>query len=185
MKTMKKRKIWIGALIVVLLIGAIFAVRAITGSRLSPLDTDGALVSLTQNGDTIVFYPDGTYVIQGDVEIENVVFSYETGGTYTVKDGKMILNESAPQVSVKSKFGSFDLPGDIRAEIVDGALNIHLEASNEVDTYVLADFELGKDEAKKLDLKGITAESWADDGTKKHEDEDAERRPSWTLLARC
>lgn len=88
MKTMKKRKIWIGALIVVLLIGAIFAVRAITGSRLSPLDTDGALVSLTQNGDTIVFYPDGTYVIQGDVEIENVVFSYETGGTYTVKDGR-------------------------------------------------------------------------------------------------
>ena len=57
MKTRKKRRIWVGVLVVILILAAFFVIRALTGSRLTPLDTDGALVSLTQHGDTIVFFP--------------------------------------------------------------------------------------------------------------------------------
>lgn len=132
------------------------------GGKQAPLDTDGALVSLTQNGDTIVFNPDGTYAIQGDVEIEGTIFTYTMTGTYSIVDGKLVLNEENPLISVDSPFGSFELPGSITAQIVDGALIIHLEASNESDTFELAHFSLGTLEADALGLVGITADSWSD-----------------------
>lgn len=132
MKTKRKGIILIATVICILLLTAIgiFALLG-GGGELEPLDTSGSVASTTQNGDTIVFNPDGTYVIQGDVEIQGAVFAYEVKGTYAVNDGKLVLNEQNPTVYVDSKFGAFDLPGDIWAEIVDGALVVHLEASNE------------------------------------------------------
>ena len=111
------KKIRRGVLIALaaVIIVALFAIfRTVSGhTRQIQLDTSGAMVSLTQNGDTIVFNPDGTYIIQGDVEIQGVTFTYETQGSYSVLDGKLVFNESAPLISVNSKFGSFELSGDI------------------------------------------------------------------------
>ena len=151
-------------------VAIIHAVSGHTGQM--PPDTSGALVSLTQNGDTIVFNPDGTYIIQGDVEIQGVTFTYETQGTYSVVDGMLVFNESAPPVSVNSKFGSFELSGDIHTEVIDGVLIVQLEASNESSTFELAHFTLGKEEADHLGVDGVIAISWEDEpGTENKEEE--------------
>jgi len=166
MKTKKKGIIIISVIAVVLIAAIVGIIALLSGDpKLDPLDTSGAVATATQNGDTIVFNPDGTYNIQGDVEIENVLFEYRMQGTYSVTDGVLELNESAPTVSVHSKFGGFDLPGDIKAEIVDGALTIHLEASNETSTFELAHFILGKETADKLGVTGVTSDDVEDDPT--------------------
>jgi len=64
----KGRRTIIIALAAVLMAGIFMMyhiVSAHPGQR--DLDTSGSLVSLTQNGDTIVFNPDRLYIIQGDL----------------------------------------------------------------------------------------------------------------------
>ena len=161
------------------IIVALFAIfRTVSGhTRQIQLDTSGAMVSLAQNGDTIVFNPDGTYIIQGDVEIQGVTFTYETQGSYSVLDGKLVFNESAPLISVNSKFGSFELSGDIHTEIIDDALIVQLEASNESSTFELAYFTLGKEEADHLGVVGITAGSWEDNPNAENTENKEEETP--------
>ena len=175
----KKRKLAIlgvGGLIAVLAIAAII-VFVLPDKKPEKLDTSGALLSVTQNGDTIVFYPDNTYAIQGDVEIQDVTFDYEMKSTYKVEKGKLTLEDAAPSISVASKLGDFEVAGDIYSKIEKGALVIHLEGSNDTASFELAHFELGKEQAEKIGVEGVTADSWEDGKTKKKkDDEKAEKK---------
>ncbi len=177
----KGKKILIIVLAVAIAIaGSVFAVVTFANKskNQTKIDTNGAAVSVSQNGDTIVFNPDNTYQIQGDVEVEGHVFDYETQGTYAVTDGKLVLNEKNPKVAVFSTFGQFDMDGDITSLIENGMQIVHLEASNEASTFVLAHFELGKEQADKLGIKGITGESWENDVERQEAEETETEEPT-------
>lgn len=166
MKKWSRRKTILTVVVAVVAVAALVVGYLVLSHKdRAPLNTDGALVSLTQGGDTIVFNADGTYAIQGDVEVADYTFDYDTAGTYAVTDGTLVFNEESPTVSVSSQFGDFDMPGSISSNIEDGALVIRLDASNENDTFELAVFHLGRKEAEALGIKGVTADSWSDDGT--------------------
>lgn len=186
MKTGSRRKFLLPVMVLAM-IAAVFAVVAIglgsTRQKQSDMNADGAVISLTQNGDTIVFNADGTYAIQGDIEIKGITFTYDTAGTYSVTDGMLVFNEESPDVHVDSQFGNFDMSGHITAEIKDGALIVRLEASNDQDTYELAVFTLGKKEADALGVAGVTADSWSDDGSASQEDKSADSKSEATLDA--
>lgn len=155
MKNRKTRKLLIGGAILVAVIVVVAVIWFILANnkRLPELDTSEALLSVTQDGDTVAFYPDATYAIQGDVEIQGFKFEYEVKSTYKVEDGILILEDAAPSVSVSSMFGDFEISGDIYSAIEDGTLVIHLKGSNETDTFELAHIILGKEQAEKIKVK--------------------------------
>ena len=176
MKKVKTRKLMIGGAILAAIIVAVAVIGFILSNKKLPeLDTSGALLTVTQNGDTIVFYPDATYAIQGDVEIQGIVFQYEVKSTYKVENGILVLEDPAPTVSVNSKFGAFEVPGDIYSAIEEGVLVIHLEGSNETSTFELAHFTLGKEQAEKIKVKGVTADSWEDGAETRKETEEIKK----------
>lgn len=174
MKSQRKKRILIAiGVLLALLIAAVLGAHLMLkkGTAPAPVDTKGAVLSVTQDGDTIVFQPDNSYTLQGVVNIEGYDFAYTTKGTYDVRDGSLILNEAAPTVSVSSTFGDFDMEGDIQTSIKKGALNILLKATNEEqNTFELADLSLGKEQADKLGVKGVTAASKSDSGSTKDKD---------------
>lgn len=185
MEKRKRQKLLIGGIAAIVVIAAAVAAFLLLRpqKQQEKLDENGALLSVTQNGDTIIFYGDKTYAIQGDVEIQGIVFEYTMKSRYSVENGKLILEESEMKIPVSSKFGDFDVDGSISSGIEKGALVIDLKADNGSGIFDLAHFELGKEQAEKLNITGVTAKSWEDDGTEEESDEEEEAVAEPTLDA--
>ena len=96
----KRQKLLIGGIAAIVVIAAAVAAFLLLRPQKEQekLDETGALLSVTQNGDTIIFYGDKTYAIQGDVEIQGIVFEYTMKSKYSVENGKLILEESEMKV---------------------------------------------------------------------------------------
>ena len=57
-------------------------------------------------------------------------------------------------ISVASALGGFDMEGVLTASCQQGIWHIHLEASNETQTFQLIDIDLTEEEATALGLDG-------------------------------
>lgn len=132
------------------------------GAEFVTYNTDGALVSINQQGFVLSFYDDGTYTLNGSAAYEGQTVALSQKDTYSVKNNQLIL-DNATQAVVKAdmlkEYGmdnfalstahnAINKNGEVTVNIV---LTIPSYGSETVGSYVLS-----KEDAAKL---GITGEA--------------------------
>lgn len=113
-------------------------------------------LGLSQGGQQFGFYPGGTYKAAGFLILENETYSYETSGTYQVKNGKLTFTESKPvEVTVQDKEEEWE--SAVSSVIYQSNWTVTLTGTDkDGKTYTLAQYDLGKEEAEQLGVKGVT-----------------------------
>lgn len=120
--------------------------------ELAPIQASDAAVTVTRDNQTIVFQPDNHYELQGTTKIAGFEFNFQGQGVYQIQDRQLSFPEEHPVISVASALGSFDMEGVLTASCQQGIWHIHLEASNETDTFQLIELDLTAEEAAALGL---------------------------------
>ncbi len=117
------------------------------------------ILGLSQGGQQLGFYEDGTYKAAGFLIVENQTYTYETSGKYTVSDGKLSFTECKPlEVSTEGKTTEWE--SAVSSVIYENKWTVTLTGTDTSEkTYTLAQYDLGKDEADQLGVKGVKAVS--------------------------
>ncbi|MBR4458247.1 MAG: hypothetical protein IKS31_04725 [Clostridia bacterium] len=122
--------------------------------ELAPIQMSDAAVTVERDNQTIVFQPDNKYELQGKTSISGFSFNFQGQGAYLIQNRQLSFPEEHPVISVSSVLGSFDMEGNLTAACQQGIWHIHLEASNETQTFQLIDMDLTEEEATTLGLDG-------------------------------
>lgn len=155
MKKSVKITLIIALVLLILGIGAWVLIRHLNKApELAPIQASDAAVTVTRDNQTIVFQPDNHYELQGTTKISGFAFNFQGQGMYQIQDRQLGFPEEHPVISVASALGSFDMEGVLTASCQQGIWHIHLEASNETDTYQLIELDLTAEEAAALGLDG-------------------------------
>ncbi len=116
-------------------------------------------LGLSQGGQQFGFYADGTYKAAGFLIIDNQTYTYETSGKYTVSDGKLNFTDCNPlKVSTEGKTAEWE--SAVSSVIYESKWTVTLTGTDLSEkTYTLAQYDLGKEEADQLGVKGVKAVS--------------------------
>ena len=116
-------------------------------------------LGLSQGGQQFGFYEDGTYKAAGFLIMDNQTYTYETSGKYTVSDGKLSFTECNPlEVSTEGK--TMEWKSAVSSVIYESKWTVTLTGTDTSEkTYTLAQYDLGKEEADQLGVKGVKAVS--------------------------
>ena len=153
MKKSVKITLIIALVLLILGIGAWVLIRHLNKApELPPIEASDAAVTVTRDNQTIVFQPDHNYELQGTTKISGFAFNFQGQGVYQIQDRQLSFPEEHPVISVSSALGSFDMEGVLTASCQQGIWHIHLEASNETDTFQLIELDLTTEEAAALGL---------------------------------
>ncbi len=116
-------------------------------------------LGLSQGGQQFGFYEDGTYKAAGFLIMDNQTYTYETSGKYTVSDGKLSFTECNPlEVSTEGK--TMEWESAVSSVIYESKWTVTLTGTDTSEkTYTLAQYDLGKEEADQLGVKGVKAVS--------------------------
>ncbi len=112
-------------------------------------------LGLSQGGQQFGFYEDGTYKAAGFLIIDNQTYTYETSGNYEVSDGKLSFTECNPlEVSTEGKATEWE--SAVSSVIYESKWTVTLTGTDSSGkTYTLAQYDLGKEEADQLGVKGV------------------------------
>lgn len=117
------------------------------------------LLGLSQGGQQFGFYEDGTYKAAGFLIVENQTYTYETSGQYTVSDGKLSFTECNP-LEVRTEGKTTEWESAVSSVIYENKWTVTLTGTDASEkTYTLAQYDLGKEEADQLGVKGVKAVS--------------------------
>ncbi len=156
----------LGVLLIALLISLIVGktkdnsseTSSVRNTEVSLLDGTETL-GLSQGGQQFGFYADGTYKAAGFLIIDNQTYTYETSGKYTVSDGKLNFTDCNPlKVSTEGKTAEWE--SAVSSVIYESKWTVTLTGTDLSEkTYTLAQYDLGKEEADQLGVKGVKAVS--------------------------
>ncbi len=121
--------------------------------KLSSIQASDAAVTIMRDSQTIVFQPENNYELQGTTQISGFAFNFEGQGMYQIQDRQLSFPDEHPVISVTSTLGSFDMEGTLTVSCKQGVWHIHLEASNETQTFQLIEIDLTTEEATALGLE--------------------------------
>ncbi len=156
----------LGVLLIALLISLIVGKTKDNSSETSSVRNtevnllDGTeTLGLSQGGQQFGFYADGTYKAAGFLIIDNQTYTYETSGKYTVSDGKLNFTDCNPlKVSTEGKTAEWE--SAVSSVIYESKWTVTLTGTDLSEkTYTLAQYDLGKEEADQLGVKGVKAVS--------------------------
>ncbi len=155
MKKSVKITLIIALILLILGVGAWLLIRHLRQvPELDPIQAAESAVTVTREDQIIVFQPDNTFELQGTTQISGFAFNFQGQGVYQVQDRQLSFPEEHPVISVSSALGSFDMEGVLTVSCQQGIWHIHLEASNETDTFQLIELDLTAEEAAALGLDG-------------------------------
>jgi hypothetical protein len=120
--------------------------------ELTPIQKSDVAVTVERDNQTIVFQPENQYELQGKTTISGFAFNFQGQGVYQIQERQLSFPEEHPVISVASALGGFDMEGVLTASCQQGIWHIHLEASNETDTFQLIELDLTAEEAAALGL---------------------------------
>ncbi len=156
----------LGLLLIALLISLIVGktkdnsseTSSVRNTEVNLLDGTEAL-GLSQGGQQFGFYADGTYKAAGFLIMDNQTYTYETSGKYTVSDGKLNFTDCNPlKVSTEGKTAEWE--SAVSSVIYESKWTVTLTGTDLSEkTYTLAQYDLGKEEADQLGVKGVKAVS--------------------------
>ncbi len=156
----------LGVLLIALLISLIVSKTKDNSSETSSVRNtevnllDGTeTLGLSQGGQQFGFYADGTYKAAGFLIMDNQTYTYETSGKYTVSDGKLNFTDCNPlKVSTEGKTTEWE--SAVSSVIYESKWTVTLTGTDLSEkTYTLAQYDLGKEEADQLGVKGVKAVS--------------------------
>ncbi len=156
----------LGVLLIALLISLIVGKTKDNSSETSSVRNtevnllDGTeTLGLSQGGQQFGFYADGTYKAAGFLIIDNQTYTYETSGKYTVSDGKLNFTDCNPlKVGTEGKTAEWE--SAVSSVIYESNWTVTLTGTDLSEkTYTLAQYDLGKEEADQLGVKGVKAVS--------------------------
>lgn len=163
----KKRKkillfVLLGILVIVLIISLIAGKTKDNTSKTSSARNaeinllDGTeILGLSQGGQQFGFYEDGTYKAAGFLIMENQTYTYETSGKYTVSDGKLSFTDCNP-LEVSTEGQTTEWESAVSSVIYESKWTITLTGTDSSEkAYTLAQYDLGKEEADQLGVKGV------------------------------